>query len=163
VVWITLDDAESVEGSIREKAKFPMIRGPDGSVQRNAFSRYFIRLHKSPNEEALVDEKHLRRDRKVFTKLHLRAFLKKSLSREAWNGAPWLVNEHLAIQYRLPMEIPHHLLREAHLLHKVYIPPLSLFLNILLTMNPTDRHPTIYASQKISQQDVFGIMASHIC
>jgi len=105
-----------MEGGIREKAKFPMIRGPDGSVQRAAFSRYFVRILNDPGEEALMDDKHLRRDKKVFTKQHLRSFLKNSLQREAWIGAPWLVKEHLAIQYRLPMEIPAHLLQDAKLL-----------------------------------------------
>lgn len=94
-----------------------MIRGPNGEIQRAAFARYFVRMHdSSPDEEALVDDKHLRRDRKVFTKQNLRAFLKHSLQREAWIGAPWLVKEHLAIQYRLPMEIPAHLLQDAKLL-----------------------------------------------
>ena len=74
-----MNEGETLQGDIREKAKFPMIRGPDGSVQRAAFARYFIRLHDGTNEEALVDEKHLRRDRKVFTKLNLRAFFKNSL------------------------------------------------------------------------------------
>lgn len=103
-------------GSIREKAKFPMIKGPDGSVQRNAFARYFIRLHDSPGNEALVDEQHVRRDRKIYSKLNLRAFLKNSLNREPYLHAPWLVKEPLAIHYRLPMQIPEHLLKDAHLL-----------------------------------------------
>lgn len=126
-----------MEGIIREKAKFPMIRGPDGAVsrdhiyttgtrsppltycpqiQRAAFSRYFVRTHASPKEEALVDDKHIRRDKKVFTKQHLRSFLKNSLQREPWMGAPWLVKEHLAIHFRLPMEIPGHLLQDAKLI-----------------------------------------------
>jgi len=105
-----------MEGTIREKAKFPIIRGPDGSVQRAAFSRYFVRILDQHEEEALLDDKHLRRDKKVFTKQNLRAFLKNSLQREAWIGAPWLVKEHLAIQFRLPMEIPAHLLQDAKLL-----------------------------------------------
>lgn len=115
-VLVLLDEGEQLEGSIREKAKFPMIRGPDGSVQREAFSRYFVRLVNQPGDEALLDDKHIRRDRKVFTKQNLRAFLKNSLQRESWSGAPWLVKEHLAIQYRLPMEIPAHLLQDAKLL-----------------------------------------------
>lgn len=110
------EQSESLEGVIREKAKFPMIRGPNGEIQRAAFSRYFVRLHNVPGDEALLDDKHIRRDRKVFTKQNLRAFLKHSLQREAWVGAPWLVKEHLAIQYRLPMEIPAHLLQDAKLL-----------------------------------------------
>ena len=70
---------EQLEGLIREKAKFPMIRGPAGEVQRAAFSRYFVRVHYKQDEEVLLDDKHLRRDRKVFTKQNLRAFLKHSL------------------------------------------------------------------------------------
>lgn len=112
-VVVFVEDSDHLEGVIREKAKFPMIRGADGSVQREAFSRYFVRLNSRPNEEALLDDKHIRRDRKVFTKQNLRSFLKNSLQREAWTGAPWLVKEHLAMQYRLPMDIPAHLLQNA--------------------------------------------------
>ncbi|KAK4624005.1 Imitation switch two complex protein 1 [Fulvia fulva] len=118
-VIVALGDGDQTQytGIIREKAKFPMIRGADGSIQRAPFSRYFVRLNNTQAEEALLDDKHLRRDRKVFTKQNLRAFLKNSLQREAWTGAPWLVKENLAIQYRLPMEIPAHLLQDARLLH----------------------------------------------
>lgn len=115
-VTVIEDSGEQLQGVIREKAKFPMIRAADGSVQREPFSRYFVRIHGSPQEEALTDDKHVRRDRKVFTKQNLRSFLKNSLQREAWTGAPWLVKEHLAIHYRLPMEIPAHLLQDARLL-----------------------------------------------
>ena len=110
------EGGEQPTGVIREKAKFPMIRGPHGELQRAAFSRYFVRLHHTNDEECLLDDKHIRRDRKVFTKQNLRAFLKHSLQRESWIGAPWLVKEPLAIQYRLPMEIPAHLLQNAKLL-----------------------------------------------
>ena len=109
------ENNEQVDGIIREKAKFPMIRGPTGDVQRQAFSRYFVRPH-DQEKEYLMDDKHLRRPKKVFTKANIRSFLKHSLQREAWIGAPWLVKEHLAIQYRLPMEIPAHLLQDAKLL-----------------------------------------------
>lgn len=94
-----------------------MIRGPDGSVSREAFSRYFVLLPDSLKDDALLDDQHIRRDKKVFTKQNLRSFLKNSLQREAWTGAPWLVKEHLAIQYRLPMEIPQHLLQDYKLMH----------------------------------------------
>lgn len=120
-VVVTFDEGDQCDGTVREKAKFPMIRGPDGSVQRAAFSRYFVRIDSDSVMEALVDDKHIRRDKKVFTKQNLRAFLKHSLQREAWIGAPWLVKEHLAIQYRLPMEIPANMLQDAKLLaNKVY-------------------------------------------
>jgi hypothetical protein len=118
-VTVSFDNGDQFQGVIREKAKFPMIRAADGSVQREPFSRYFVRINETENDEALADDKHIRRDRKVFTKQNLRSFLKNSLQREAWTGAPWLVKEHLAIHYRLPMEIPAHLLQDARLLlHK---------------------------------------------
>ncbi len=141
-VHVFFPDGEHFWGQIREKAKcvigplpmnctvtymasdrFPMIRGPDGTIQRAAFSRYFVRMPETENE-ALVDDKHLRRDKKIFTKQNLRSFLRNSLQRESWQGAPWLVKEHLAIQYRLPMEIPAHLIQDAKLLaSKVYTRP----------------------------------------
>ncbi len=115
-IIVLLEDAgEQKMGTIREKAKFPMIRGPNGEVQREAFSRYFIQLDNSP-EEYIADDKHIRRDRKIFNKQNLRAFLKHTLFREPWIGAPWLVREHFAIKYRLPMDIPVHLLQESRLL-----------------------------------------------
>ncbi|KAK4546697.1 hypothetical protein LTR36_001915 [Oleoguttula mirabilis] len=138
-VLVIFDDGEQMEGVIREKAKFPMIRGPDGTIQRAAFSRYFVRCHNQPGEEALVDDKHIRRDKKVFTKQNLRSFLKHSLQREAWIGAPWLVKEHLAIQYRLPMEIPGHLLQDAKLLaNKVYTMPAPTHYRLASLLNVTN-------------------------
>lgn len=116
VTGIIPDSSEQITGVIREKAKFPMIRAADGRVEREPFSRYFIRIDSGQWDEALLDDKHIRRHRQVFTKQNLRAFLKHSLQREAWIGAPWLVKESLAIQYRLPMEIPSHLLQDARLL-----------------------------------------------
>ena len=103
------ESGEHLEGVIREKAKFPELRHPDGTIMRAAFARYFVRLKNRSGDEALLDGAHVRRERHVFTKLNLRSFLKNSLQREAWTGAPWLVKEHLAGQYRLPMEIPPHL------------------------------------------------------
>ena len=116
VIVFVEQENEQYAGVIREKAKFPMIRAADGHVERDPFSRYFVQLDAPSGGSCLLDDKHVRRDRKVFTKQNLRAFLKHSLQREAWIGAPWLVKEPLAIQYRLPMEIPSHLLPEARLL-----------------------------------------------
>ncbi|WPH02807.1 Hypothetical protein R9X50_00567500 [Acrodontium crateriforme] len=115
-VIVLMDDGEQYPGAVREKAKFPQIQGPDGSIQRAAFTRYFVRILENREEEAIVDDGHIRRDKKVFTKQNLRGFLKNSLQREGWIGAPWLVKEHLAIQYRLPMEIPQHLLQDAKMM-----------------------------------------------
>lgn len=137
IVVLMGEGSDHVTGVVREKAMFPMIRGPNGQVQREAFTRYFVRIGNEPGKERLVDDKHVRRDRKAFTKQNLRAFLKHTLQREAWIGAPWLVKEPLAIQYRLPMEIPAHLLQDARLLaNKVSIDSHSLHV----------RHPTFVAN-----------------
>ena len=49
------------------------------------------------------------RDRKTFTKQRLRSFLKNTVSREAWTGAPWTVKAKIAEEYRINTEIPTHL------------------------------------------------------
>ena len=42
----------------------------------------------------------------------LRSFIKNTVTREAWNGAPWLVKEKIAQEYRISTEIPAHLHKE---------------------------------------------------
>jgi len=96
-------------GVIREKTKFPDQLNGDGSVARPAFARYFVCLVNRPEEEALTDALHLHRDRKVFTKQMLRSFIKNSVHRDAWTGAPWRVKETIANQYRIPTQVPRHL------------------------------------------------------
>lgn len=130
------DNTEQLRGVIREKAKFPMIRGPNGEVQRAAFSRYFVKINNMEDRQCLMEDKYVRRDRKVFTKQNLKSFLRHSLQRESYTGAPWLVKEPLAIQYRLPMEIPARLLQDAKLLaHKVQ---LSSDFEVFRRRNPTN-------------------------
>lgn len=110
-VDITLENGEQHSGTIREKAKFEALRNPDGSIQRPGFARYFVKVNSPNGDEALVDDKHIKRSRKVFTKQNLRSFLKNSLRRDPVIGAPWLVKEHIAFQYRLPMDIPPHMVQ----------------------------------------------------
>ena len=78
-------------------------------MERKAFARYFVSLIGRPDEEALVDEEHITRDRKTFTKQMLRSFLRNSVHRDAWTGAPWLVKVKLAHEYRINTDIPMHL------------------------------------------------------
>jgi hypothetical protein len=106
---VVLDDGQRLNGLVREKAKFPEYRNPDGSLERKAFSRYFVRLTSRPDEEALVDDEHIVRDRRVFTKQMLKSFIKNTTEREAWNGAPWLVKQKIAEEYRIETEVPPHL------------------------------------------------------
>lgn len=108
-VTVMLDDGTRLNGLVREKAKFPELRRADGYVDRKAFSRYFVRLMTRPQEEALVDDDHIVRDRKAFTKQMLRSFIKNTVTREAWTGAPWLVKPKIAEEYRIDTEIPPHL------------------------------------------------------
>lgn len=58
------------------------------------------------------------RDRKSFTKQRLRSFIKNTVTREAWAGAPWLVKAQIASRYRISTDIPHHLRRENQLMQK---------------------------------------------
>ena len=108
-VTVVLDDGTRLNGLVREKAKFPELRQADGSVERKAFSRYFVQLMARPDEEALVDDDHIVRDRKAFTKQMLRSFIKNTVTREAWTGAPWLVKPKIAEEYRIDTEVPPHL------------------------------------------------------
>jgi DDT domain/ATP-utilising chromatin assembly and remodelling N-terminal/WSTF, HB1, Itc1p, MBD9 motif 1 len=110
-VTVVLDDGSRLNGLVREKAKFPELRRGDGSVERKAFSRYFVQLvtRSDEDEEALVDDDHIVRDRKAFTKQMLRSFIKNTVTREAWTGAPWLVKPSIAKEYWIDTEVPPHL------------------------------------------------------
>lgn len=111
-VTVVLDDSSRLTGVVREKARFPEVRRPDGSIQRKAVSRYFVKLVGGPEEEAetaLVDDEHIVRDRKAFTKQMLRSFIKNTVTREAWSGAPWLVKPKVAEEFRIDTNVPPHL------------------------------------------------------
>lgn len=103
-----LDD-DRLTGVVREKTKFPELRAPDGTLERKAFARYFCDLDGQKGADALVSDENMQRERKTFTKQRLRSFLKNSVSREAWAGAPWLVKAKLAEAYRINTVVPEHL------------------------------------------------------
>ena len=106
---MVLDNGDRHQGVIREKTKFPVLYHEDSSIARKPFSRYFVTLHDREDQEALVDDAHVVRDRKTFTKQMLRSFLKNTIQREAWAGAPWLVKEIHARAYRISTLVPDHL------------------------------------------------------
>lgn len=56
-----------------------------------------------------MEDEHLTRDRKIFTKQMLRSFIKNTVSRESWNGAPWIVKPQIAECYHIDTEVPKHL------------------------------------------------------
>ena len=124
-VQITLDDPNigKLHGVVREKVRFPEKFDEYGTVAHRAYSRYFVTLTDNPDQEALVDDEHITRDRKTFSKQMLRSYLKNSLHRESWSGAPWQVKDHLASQYRIDIEIPPHLRHDAQIIQrKIKIP-----------------------------------------
>lgn len=110
-----MKNGDRLNGSIREKTKFPDLYGNDGTLQRKAFTRYFVRLPMRPNDEALVDEENLARDRRTFTKQRLRSYIKNTVTREAWAGAPWTVKPKVAEHYQISTQMPPELTQEAQL------------------------------------------------
>lgn len=113
-VTVELSTGEKLQGTVRDKTRFGSKIQPDGSVGK-PFSRYFVSLHDRPDEEAVVDDNHISRDRKVFTKSVLRSFIKKTVTREAWNGAPWLVKHEYAFMYHIDTRVPVHLRHDTKL------------------------------------------------
>ncbi|KAL3473994.1 ATP-utilizing chromatin assembly and remodelling N-terminal-domain-containing protein [Aspergillus californicus] len=108
-VLTILDDSTRLHGVIRDKANFAEQLFPDGTVKQPAYATYLVKVLDRQNEEALVDQNHITRDRKTFTKQMLRAFIKNNVTRESWNGAPWLVKPSIAEEFRIPLEVPKHL------------------------------------------------------
>ncbi|KAI9801101.1 MAG: hypothetical protein M1833_002969 [Piccolia ochrophora] len=117
-VTVSVGNGTRLNGIVREKTRFAEIRSPDGNIERRGFSRYFVALTNRPQQEALVDDEHIVRDRKSFTKQILRSFIKNTVTREAWTGAPWLVKEYLAKKLRIETEVPPHLKQESKLAEK---------------------------------------------
>ncbi|KAL1875758.1 hypothetical protein VTK73DRAFT_9819 [Phialemonium thermophilum] len=116
-VIVQLDGGERLHGVVRDKTRFGSKVLPDGTLTA-PYSQYFVSLDERPDEEAVVDDAHISRDRKVFTKQVLRTFIKKTVTREAWNGAPWLVKEDVAEQYRIETRVPPHLRYDTKLLER---------------------------------------------
>jgi hypothetical protein len=109
--------AVAIEGTrcaclIREKTKFNALTMRDGTF-RPALARYRIEItsHKKHGIECeqSVESESLTRDRNSFNKALIRAFIKNSCSRESWTGAPWMVKERYARQFRIDTTMPEHL------------------------------------------------------
>lgn len=104
-----MEDSSRLHGIIRDKANFAEQLYADGTIKTPAYARYLVKILDRPNEEALLDQDHITRDRKSFTKLMLRGFIKNNVTRESWTGAPWLVKPSVAEEYKIPTEVPKHL------------------------------------------------------
>jgi hypothetical protein len=55
----------------------------------------------------------IQRDRRNYSKLLLKQFLRSTTVREAWYGAPWTVKAHLAKKYGISSAVPQHQTKEA--------------------------------------------------
>jgi hypothetical protein len=108
---------ERLTGIVRDKARIGSKVLPDGTLTQ-PYSRYSTSIDGRPDEEAVVDSDHITRDRKIFTKSVLRSFIKKTVTREAWNGAPWLVKHDVAAQYHIDTRVPPHLRYDNKLLER---------------------------------------------
>lgn len=115
-VSIHLINGERLTGIVRDKARLGSKVLPDGTLTL-PYSRYSTSID-GRAEEAVVDSDHIYRDRRVFTKSVLRSFIKKTVTREAWNGAPWLVKHDVAAQYHIDSRIPPHLRYDNKLLER---------------------------------------------
>ncbi|KAL6150480.1 glycosyl transferase [Exserohilum turcicum] len=60
----------------------------------------------------------LQRDKKTYSKLILKAFLRNALKREDWIGAPWMVKDSFAKRYDIPTKMPDGKTRDALLAAK---------------------------------------------
>lgn len=116
-VTIHLMSGERVTGVVRDKTRFGSRLAPDGTMIP-PYIRYIASIDDRPNEEAVVDDKHCHRDKKAFTKSVIRSFIKKTVTREAWNGAPWLVKHDVAQQYHIDTRVPGHLRYDTKLLER---------------------------------------------
>jgi hypothetical protein len=107
-----LENGEKAEGIVREKTSFSE-RYANG-VFVPATSRYLVSIDAdaASKREAMdvqVDGSNIYRDRRNFSKLLLRSFLKGTMQKEQWHGAPWIVKPNLAQEYDIPTEVPQHL------------------------------------------------------
>ncbi|KAI9728761.1 MAG: hypothetical protein M1828_002867 [Chrysothrix sp. TS-e1954] len=116
VAVIVPGTGDRTEGTIREKTTFPEHRGSDGLIEREVMVRYFITL--DHDEIAVQDQKHLSRGRRAFTKQVLRSFLKNTISRDRFDGAPWTVKQPYASEHNISTQVPPHLRYDAILAEK---------------------------------------------
>ncbi|KAG6005751.1 hypothetical protein E4U21_007702 [Claviceps maximensis] len=115
-VTVTINGGDRIHGLVRDKTTFGPRILPDGS-RTLPVTRYLVNI-KDPDEETIVTDEHICRDRGVFTKAMLRSFIKKTVIREAWTGAPWLVKHDYANMYHIDTRVPPHLRYDMKLLER---------------------------------------------
>ncbi|CRK22072.1 hypothetical protein BN1723_012552 [Verticillium longisporum] len=76
-VTVKLANGERLKGSVREKTRFGHKVLPDGTIKPPS-TKYFVSIDDREDAEAVVDDSHIFRDRKIFTKAVLRSFIKRT-------------------------------------------------------------------------------------
>ncbi|TWU73315.1 hypothetical protein ED733_004163 [Metarhizium rileyi] len=103
-VSVTQDGGVRIHGLVRDKTTFGPRISSDGS-RTLPVTRYLVNI-KDSDKETIVTDEHICRDRGAFTKSMLRSFIKRTVIREAWTGAPWLVKHDYANMYHIDTRIP---------------------------------------------------------
>lgn len=103
----------------------PMYGGHPGDDQFRSFT-YHITLEDTGDRITKYKASELQRDRKTYSKLVLKQFLRGSITRDTWNGAPWTIKDHLAKRYDISTKMPDAKSRDAVLAaKKAAIVPIS--------------------------------------
>ncbi|KAF2126155.1 glycosyltransferase family 57 protein [Dothidotthia symphoricarpi CBS 119687] len=79
---------------------------------------YVIKMDDTGENVTKYKASELQRDNRVYSKLILKQFLRSTISRESWIGAPWMAKEHLVKRYSIPTTIPENKTREAIMAQK---------------------------------------------
>jgi len=111
MVTVTLKNHDKTEGLVREKVSFGATKSSAGVIIKQPYSSYTVKLVNRGGKDIVINGMDLQRDRKIFTKAMLRAFIKNTVQRDAWNGAPWLVKDQFAKKFCIDQNVPKHLQR----------------------------------------------------
>ncbi|KAL1606601.1 glycosyl transferase [Paraconiothyrium brasiliense] len=85
----------------------------NGQLNEDFRSYTYIMQMDDGEELTRYKASELMRDRRVYSKIILKQFLRGAVSREPWHGAPWMVKDHLAKRYNIPTKLPDAKTREA--------------------------------------------------
>lgn len=75
-------------------------------------TRYLVQLDDN-NGTALIDQDHLFRLPRTFTKQLLRSFLRHTIQRENFDNAPWTIKDAVAKEFNIDNTLPRHLTQDA--------------------------------------------------
>lgn len=102
--YVRMSDSTKKLGKIKEKARFNAIVNEEG-ILTPGHCAYRVFIEKE-NREFTVDESTLSRERALFNKSYLKAFIKLSTTKTIQPGSPWVVREKFVKNYRIPLAYP---------------------------------------------------------